>query len=48
MSPLGFYLYREDICRAILSAGFKGMSFIPIERYRQTIAEDLSHYELRV
>lgn len=48
MSPLGFYLYREDICKAILAAGFKGMRFIPIERYRQNKIEDLSPFELVV
>jgi hypothetical protein len=46
MNPLGFYLFREDICKAILAAGFKGMSFIPIERFRQTVMEDLSSYAL--
>lgn len=46
MNPLGFYLFREDICRAILTTGFKGLRFIPVERYRQTKIEDLTRFSI--
>lgn len=46
MNPLGFYLYRKDICQEVLAARFKGMRFIPIERYRETKIEDLTRFQL--